>query len=75
MTDHLEWPFFEDRHRTLASKLEQWCKANVSDAHGADIDSECRTLVRSLGEAGFLRLCVADAVSYTHLTLPTICSV
>ena len=60
MTDHLEWPFFEDRHRALASKLEQWCKANVSDAHGADIDAECRTLVRSLGEAGFLRLCVAD---------------
>jgi len=60
VTDHLEWPFFEDRHRALASKLEQWCKANVSDAHGADIDAECRTLVRSLGEAGFLRLCVAD---------------
>ena len=60
MTDHLEWPFFEDRHRALAGKLEQWCKANVSDAHGADIDAECRTLVRSLGEAGFLRLCVAD---------------
>ena len=60
MTDHLEWPFFEDRHRALASKLEQWCKANVSDAHGADIDAECRTLVCSLGEAGFLRLCVAD---------------
>jgi len=60
VTDHLEWPFFEDRHRALASKLEQWCKANVSDAHGADIDAECRTLVRSLGEAGFLKLCVAD---------------
>ena len=60
MTDHLEWPFFEDRHRALAGKLEQWCEANVSDAHGADIDAECRTLVRSLGEAGFLRLCVAD---------------
>jgi len=60
VTDHLEWPFFEDRHRALAGKLEQWCEANVSDAHGADIDAECRTLVRSLGEAGFLRLCVAD---------------
>jgi len=58
VTDHLEWPFFGDRHRALAAKLEQWCAVNLGNAHGADIDAECRSLVRSLGQAGFLKLCV-----------------
>ena len=26
----------------------------------SDVDAECRKLVRELGEAGFLKLCVAD---------------
>jgi len=62
VTDHLEWPFFEDRHRALAEKVEQWCAANLRDAHGDDIDAQCRTLVRKLGEAGFLQLCVEHDV-------------
>ena len=32
----------------------------MSDAHPSDVDAECRTLVRDLGEAGFLKLCIAD---------------
>jgi acyl-CoA dehydrogenase len=55
----LDWPFFEDRHRELAGKLEQWCAANLGGAHGDDVDAECRTLVRKLGDAGFLQLCIA----------------
>ena len=60
MTDHLDWPFFEARHRTLAERLEHWCAANATDTHGDDIDSECRSLVRALGDAGFLKLCIGD---------------
>ena len=40
---YLEWPFFEDHHRQLATDLDTWASATP--------------------------------VSYTHLTLPTICSV
>jgi acyl-CoA dehydrogenase len=58
-----DWPFFQDRHRELAAKLEQWCAANLGGAHGDDVDAECRALVRSLGKAGFLELCVADGSS------------
>ena len=60
MTDlSLDWPFFEPRHRDLADRLEHWATANLIDAHhGDDVDAECRTLVRELGEAGFLNLCV-----------------
>lgn len=61
MTDWLDWPFFEDRHRKLADDLEKWCVANL-DEPGEDIDEYCRALVRKLGEAGFLKLCIDDDV-------------
>jgi acyl-CoA dehydrogenase len=60
VTDWLNWPFFEPRHRELAERLEQWCCETIHDAHAADVDVACRALVRELGRAGFLNLCVAD---------------
>ena len=60
MTDWLDWPFFEPRHRELAERLEEWCRATIHDAHATDPDAACRALVRELGKAGFLNLCVAD---------------
>jgi acyl-CoA dehydrogenase len=57
--DSTSWPFFEPRHRTLAAELRSWAEANMG-AHGADLDSECRRLVTGLGEAGFLKLSVAN---------------
>ena len=57
---HLAWPFFEPRHRELADELKQWCAVNCADRFADDLDSECRMLVRELGAAGFLKLCVAD---------------
>ena len=59
MTD-LAWPFFEPRHRELADELKQWCAVNCANRFADDLDSECRSLVRELGAAGFLKLCVAD---------------
>src|SRR5437763_2686835 len=56
----LSWPFFEARHRELAEDLQQWCADNLTGRYAEDLDSECRTLVRELGAAGFLTLCVAD---------------
>ena len=56
----LEWPFFDDRHRALAEELEAWCDANVSDDEPDDVDEACRTLVRELGDGGWLRHCVPD---------------
>jgi len=55
-----DWPFFEPRHRELAERLEEWCRATIHDAHPSDPDIACRALVRELGKAGFLKLCVAD---------------
>jgi acyl-CoA dehydrogenase len=60
VTDWLDWPFFEPRHRELAERLEIWCQATIHDAHPADADAACRALVAELGKADFLKLCVAD---------------
>ncbi|MBE9475812.1 MAG: acyl-CoA dehydrogenase family protein [Proteobacteria bacterium] len=49
----LDWPFFEDRHRLLAQKLEAWCAKNLPVDH-SDTDAACRLLVEKLGAAGFL---------------------
>ena len=57
----LDWPFFDATHRALAAELESWCAANLGHGHGADIDAECRALVRKLGEGGWLRYCVPEA--------------
>ncbi len=56
---YLDWPFFEDRHRQLATSLDDWAREHVRDAHGSDVDAQCRALVRSLGDAGWLRHAVA----------------
>ena len=52
--DHLDWPFFEPRHRALAGDLDAWAAHHVRDVHGHDVDADCRALVRALGAAGWL---------------------
>lgn len=59
---HLDWPFFEPRHRTLAAEAEAWARTEVAEAHGrsiAEVDDACRHLVRQLGAAGLLGSVVA----------------
>lgn len=50
----LDWPFFEDRHRTLAAGLEDWCAGHLPVDHG-DVDAACRGLVAALGAGGWLQ--------------------
>lgn len=53
--DHLEWPFLEPRHRALALELERWASVHLRIEDPRDIDAACRTLVRQLGEGGWVR--------------------
>lgn len=57
--DHLEWPFFEGPHAAFARRLDGWAATHVAHVHSADVDHDCRTLVRLLGEAGWLAHAVA----------------
>ena len=52
---YLAWPFFEHRHAALERELDAWAAEHVRDAHGSDTDAQCRSLVRALGDAGWLR--------------------
>jgi len=56
----LDWPFFDTRHRQLGRDLSDWAAANLSAAHGDDVEAEVRALVSKLGAAGFLGLTIAD---------------
>ena len=53
--DHLDWPFFDDRHRALAQTLDAWAMQHIDQSHGSDVDAQCKALVRQLGEAGWLK--------------------
>lgn len=57
----LTWPFFDEHHRDLAARLEDWCAEWIEDAHPSDPDAVCRALVKEYGGAGFLKLCVGDS--------------
>lgn len=59
MTDWLEWPFFEPRHRDLAARLEKWCRRELGGQDHANVDAECVDLAMRLGAGGFLSLCVS----------------
>ena len=50
----LNWPFFEDRHRQLATDLDAWAKANLGGADHSDVDDACRSLVAVLSNDGWL---------------------
>jgi acyl-CoA dehydrogenase len=52
---YLGWPFFTPAHARLEASLDAWAAQNVADAHGKDVDAACRTLVRQLGEGGWLQ--------------------
>lgn len=66
----LNWPFFEVRHRILAEKADAWAKANLAAIDHSDTDAACRTLVKALGEAGFLECTGAED---SRLDVRTLC--
>ena len=57
-TSFLDWPFFDDAHRSLARGVDAWAARNLADVDHTDVDEACETLVARLGEAGWLEYCV-----------------
>lgn len=54
--EHLALPFFGPEHRDMAPALATWATEQLVDE--TDDRAACRTWVRTLGEAGWLRYCV-----------------
>jgi alkylation response protein AidB-like acyl-CoA dehydrogenase len=57
----LDWPFFADAHRDLAAKLDKWAKQEIAGGDQQDVDEACRSLVKKLGRAGWLKYAVPAA--------------
>ncbi|MEO8120593.1 MAG: acyl-CoA dehydrogenase family protein, partial [Rhodoferax sp.] len=55
-TSHLQLPFFDAAHQSLAEALRDWVPQQRVDER--DDRSACRAWVRLLGDAGWLRYCV-----------------
>jgi acyl-CoA dehydrogenase len=71
---YLEWPFFDETHRALATALEDWAARNLADIdHGGDVDSTCKALVARLGQGGWLRYAVAGAFGGARAQLESRC--
>ncbi len=65
----LNWPFFEDKHRALGRELDAWAAQHVPLDHGPDVDAQCKSLVRALGGAGWLRHAVGDTIDTRAICL------
>lgn len=68
----LSWPFFEDRHRDLAERLDAWCAKNLPVDHH-DVDAACRELVAKLGRDGWLRPTAVDTDNPGPLDVRALC--
>ncbi len=68
----LNWPFFEQRHRDWAEKLDAWCATNLPVDH-QDVDAACRKLVDMLGRDGWLKPTAIDTQDPAPLDVRTLC--
>ncbi|MEM6833114.1 MAG: acyl-CoA dehydrogenase family protein [Pseudomonadota bacterium] len=70
-TTFLDWPFFDQSHRDLALRLDDWCQRHIVPlGHSEDdVDGQCRYLLALLAEGGWLRYAVPKAYGGTLETL------
>ncbi|MBB4566317.1 acyl-CoA dehydrogenase family protein [Rhizobium leucaenae] len=53
--DHLDWPFFDERHREFVAEVDAFAKSSaMADIDHRDVDGTCRKLVKALGDARLL---------------------
>jgi alkylation response protein AidB-like acyl-CoA dehydrogenase len=66
----LDWPFFTDSHRELAAKLDEWARTEITEGAAgsdeSDVDRACRSVVKKLGRAGWLKYTVPAAYGGAH---------
>jgi acyl-CoA dehydrogenase len=76
----LDWPFFDAAHRELARKLDKWARREITEGVAGqpdepDVDEACRSVVRKLGQGGWLRYTVPAPYGGLHenLDVRTLC--
>src|ERR1700683_204825 len=73
-TTFLGWPFFDETHRVFAKELRRWGGETLATGEpsgdGRDaLDGACRTLVKQLGDGGWLRYVVPQGYGGVRETL------
>ncbi len=75
----LAWPFFDERHRALATVLDGWTAKEIAPhAHDeSDVDALARRFVALLGDAGWLRYAVPQEYGghFAQLDVRSLCLV
>lgn len=56
----LQWPFFDETHRVLADRVDEWARTELADIDHSNVDETCKALVKALGDAGWLKLTAVD---------------
>jgi acyl-CoA dehydrogenase len=69
----LNWPFFEDKHRDLAQRLDTWATRALAGIDHSDTDAACKTLVRAMGQGGWLQHAAVDPESDAPLDVRSLC--
>jgi len=68
----LQWPFFNDEHRELAARLDDWASRHIpsltAEEHH-DLDGTCKAIVKALGDAGFTSYAVPASAGGQHKKL------
>lgn len=70
-TAHLRLPFFDAAHRAFADELDEWAGQVAAEIEGGsaghgDVDALCKSWVRALGAAGWLKHCVPAGFGGAH---------
>ncbi len=73
----IDWPWFDESHRELDVSLSRWISEHpeLREPDEQDVDGTCRDLVRSLGDAGWLRYTVPAEFGgrSAHLDVRSLC--
>lgn len=69
----LKWPFFESHHKALAEALEEWACDHLTRIDHTDTDNACRSLVKQLGDGGWLTHSAIDPLTPSSLDVRTLC--
>ena len=69
----MDWPFFDDGHRALAKQLQKWTQNELTLPSGEHspgaVDSACRSIVKQLGDGGWLRYTIPVEYGGVHQRL------
>lgn len=69
----LDWPFLDAAHRDWATSLDDWAGPALAGIDHADTDAACRSLVRTLGDGGWLMPTAIDPQDERPLDVRTLC--